>query len=225
MSVHTCLQSIMNESGLTRKPYIPKTTHSDNIVDMDIQYCLPAAFKRIIGRRVSVFLGNPVDWASAVALNISKAGQIAIITGSIHGMTICASRSCSSHMINSWFVSACRHGHESIVRVLLALPQHYGVDPSVRDNISLLFAAIHGHDNIVNILLDLPLNRGIDPSINDNEVFRYAACYGHEHIIRILLNLPSNRGVNPSANDDFSLRVAVKNGHDGITQLLCALSY
>lgn len=130
-------------------------------------------------------------------------------------------------------VAASRYGSAKALNVLL---NDERVDPSIRDDISLLIAAGNGHLNIVNILLNDPRvnpanmrNQAIhnaikgghyevvsrllkDPRVNPKDInnINTAARIGDTNILRLLLD---DYRVDPTILNNFPLRIAAMNGN------------
>ena len=89
---------------------------------------------------------------------------------------------------------AAGQGHTAVVRLLLELPPHRGVDAAAIDNYALRTAAARGHVEVVQLLLELPAERGVDAGARDNDALRCAASGGHVDVLRLLVALPAERG-------------------------------
>jgi hypothetical protein len=85
---------------------------------------------------------------------------------------------------------AAHNGYNAIVERLL---QDKRVDPSARDNQSILMAAHNGHIAIVESLLQ---DKRVDPSARDNHSIVLAAQNGHLAVVERLLQ---DKRVDPSA--------------------------
>lgn len=103
------------------------------------------------------------------------------------------------------------YGYHDIAIILL---KDNRIEPSLKNNISLIQAVKKGFTDIVDILLK---HNKFDPSILDNNLFIEAAKYGNIDIIKLLLL--DNR-VNPSAQNNRAFIEAVKNHNIDIIKLL-----
>ena len=97
------------------------------------------------------------------------------------------------------------------LRLLNWLVKH-GVDPSIKNNCAIRWAAKKGHKEIVEFLLKDPR---VDPSAEDNYAIRLAASAGHKEIVEMLLKDPR---VDPSDNE--ALIIAASNGCKDIIEML-----
>ena len=109
------------------------------------------------------------------------------------------------------FVNNCRNGNIEIIKFLI---EDSRVDPSVRDNLSIIWASINGHLEVVKLLLQDPR---VDPSARNNESIIWASNYGHLEIVRLLLQDPR---VDPSSRDNCSIIRASNYGHLEVVKLL-----
>ena len=187
---------------------------------MDMDACLPPTAALIVGRRASVLLGVPVDWATAIALNPSVAGTICARNNNVHQLLRCVP-CVNEELLNAWLEMATNQGHKDVVQFLCELPLDRGVDPAADSNHALVLAALHGHRNVVQYLCELPLDRGIDPAVGHNWALRWAAENGHFDVVKYLCELPLDRGVDPAADNNGAMRWAERNGHLNLVQYLC----
>ena len=68
---------------------------------------------------------------------------------------------------------ACKEGHYSVVKLLLADPR---VNPAADNNRAIKGASLKGHDLVVKLLLADPT---INPAAQDNYAIRFASLKGH----------------------------------------------
>ncbi len=78
---------------------------------------------------------------------------------------------------------ACLYGYLPIVRMLLKK----GLDPTVGDNVCIIWAAQRGHMAVIKYLLTF---RHVNPAVNNNEPLRQAERYGKRDMVAFLLSLP-----------------------------------
>jgi ankyrin repeat protein len=118
---------------------------------------------------------------------------------------------------------AARHGHESIVKLLLSSGRQ--VDADSKDSYyqtPLSWAARHGHESIVKLLLSS--GRQVDADSKDSSgrtPLSFAASRGHESIVKLLLS--SGRQVDADSKDSSGwtpLSLAASRGHESIVKLL-----
>jgi len=107
------------------------------------------------------------------------------------------------------FLNASEVGNTNIVKELLSI-----IDPSIRNNFAIRFAAKNGHKDVVELLLK---DSRVDPGARDNEAIRYAAYYGHKKTVELLLE---DSRVDPSAVNSQAIIFAAKNGHKDVVELL-----
>ena len=183
---------------------------------------LPPTTARMVGRRASVLLGVPVDWATAVAINPGAAGTICARNNNVARLAGCVPR-VNTFQLNRWLMIGARFGHVVVVQYLCELPLDRGVDPAALDNYSVRTASSRGYLNVVQFLCELPLDRGVDPGANENDAVGCAASCGHLDVVRYLCELPLDRGVNPGAVNSFALQWAAFCGHLDMVEYLCGL--
>lgn len=111
---------------------------------------------------------------------------------------------------------ACRHGHASVVQLLLQQP---GIDVAKKAPLSM--ACFKGHLSVVQLLLQHP---GIDinqASAEHGVTSLYnACCYGHESVVQLLLQQPGIR-INQARDTGITpLMAASQNGHESVVQLM-----
>ena len=145
---------------------------------MDANASLPAAMARIVARHVAIFLGTPIDWATATALNPGLTGTVCARNNNMKHIVRCEPR-VDGKQLNAWLrIAACR-GYKGVVQFLCELPMDRGVDPAASPtNNALGNAARHGHKHVVQFLCELPTDRGVDPAASNNEALRWAARNG-----------------------------------------------
>ena len=78
---------------------------------------------------------------------------------------------------------AAHYGHFELVKFLL----EKGADPSINNNILIVWASSNGHHELVKILL---MDSRVDPSTGDNFPIQCASQNGHHEVVKILLEDP-----------------------------------
>jgi ankyrin repeat protein len=101
------------------------------------------------------------------------------------------------------------HGHTEVVRELLRR-----VDPSVHENLALLWASFNGHVEVVQLLLQDPR---VNPAAQKNAPIRHASYHGYAEVVRVLLKDPR---VDPAVSDNKPIRLAAENGHVEVVRVL-----
>jgi len=103
---------------------------------------------------------------------------------------------------NKLLRDACEKGNAKLVKAMLCLPKHKGVNPAIHDNLPLRIACKYGHEEVVCLLL---ANAKVDPTARNHEAFRLACSQNHSFIIRTFL---IDGRIDPSANNNEALRYA-----------------
>ncbi|PWI65465.1 hypothetical protein PCL_07066 [Purpureocillium lilacinum] len=114
---------------------------------------------------------------------------------------------------------AARHGHDSIVRLLLdsgANVNHMHVGCRT----ALSYAAQHGHEAIVELLLNEGANVSATAEYSAQTALSRAAEHGHGSIVRLLLDNGANVNDTIHYMGWTPLFDAAKNGHEAIVELL-----
>ncbi len=105
-------------------------------------------------------------------------------------------------------MSACCHGHEEIVRLLLS-DKTVSPDPSI-----LVSATDQGSSGVVRVLLQ---DSRVDPRHSDSLALKHACYLGHEEVVRLLL---ADGRADPAAEDSRVLRDAIAGSQQDIEDLL-----
>lgn len=88
------------------------------------------------------------------------------------------------------------------------------IDPTLKDNMLIQWAAEEGHLELVEELLK---NRKVNPAVENNYPIRVASQRGYSEIVKLLIT--DNR-VNPGDVNNYALCWAVRNNHVDIAKLL-----
>lgn len=122
--------------------------------------------------------------------------------------TIPSTSLADDEMSATWIIRAASAGETRVVRELV----EGGIDPAVRDNAPIYYAARNGHDSTVDYLLT---HDHVDPT----EAFIAAVANNHPNIVFSLLYDPLRR-VDPSVHDNWAICHAARHGLTDVVNAL-----